>query len=146
MDPDFRRDDSALHTDRRTDGTPAPRPGLRRMALEPVRWPPASEWRAVLSRTWSEASDDNVGFLAAGIAFYAFLAFVPLLASVVLVYGLAADPRTVAEHIGKLFASLPRDAAGGVAGSIKSPSPRPQTGQGVGPAAARPPPPPRPRQ
>src|SRR4051794_35122691 len=80
-------------------------PVLRGMALEPVRWPAASDWGPVLSRTWSEASDDNVGFLAAGIAFYAFLAFVPLLASVVLVYGLVADPRTVAEHIGKLFAS-----------------------------------------
>src|SRR4051812_38550449 len=136
MDPDFRRDDSALHTDRRTDGTPAPRPGLRRMALEPVRWPPASEWRAVLSRTWSEASDDNVGFLAAGIAFYAFLAFVPLLASVVLVYGLAADPRTVAEHIGKLFATLPRDAAALIADQLKSLTASPKSTQGLSLAVA----------
>src|SRR4051812_37494462 len=131
MDPDFRRDDSALHTDRRTDGTPAPRPGLRRMALGPVRWPPASEWRAVLSRTWSEASDDNVGFLAAGIAFFAFLAFVPLLASVVLVYGLAADPSTVAEHIGKLFATLPRDAAALIADQLKSLTAGPKSAKGL---------------
>src|SRR3954469_18700794 len=136
MDPDFRRDDSALHTDRRTDGTPAPRPGLRRMALEPVRWPPASEWRAVLSRTWSEASDDNVGFLAAGVAFYAFLAFVPLLASVVLIYGLVADPPTVAEHIGKLFATLPRDAAALIADQLKSLTASPKSAKGLSLAVA----------
>src|SRR3954467_760010 len=72
------------------------RPVLAAMAIDPVRWPAASQWRAVLVRTWKEASDDNVGFLAAGIAFYAFLAFVPLLASVVLLYALPADPQTVA--------------------------------------------------
>src|SRR3954463_16429018 len=124
------------HTDRRADGTAAPRPGLRRMALEPVRWPPASEWRAVLSRTWSEASDDNVGFLAAGIAFFAFLAFVPLLASVVLVYGLAADPSTVAEHIGKLFATLPRDAGALIAAQLKSLTSSPKSAKGLSLAVA----------
>ncbi|MEA3050819.1 MAG: rane protein [Sphingomonadales bacterium] len=85
----------------------------------------------MLSRTWSEASDDNVGFLAAGIAFYAFLAFVPLLASVVLVYGLAADPSTVAEHIGKLFASLPRDAAALIADQLKSLTSSPKSAKGL---------------
>ena len=46
------------------------------------------------------------GFLAAAVAFYGFLAFVPLLAATVLVYGLAAEPETVAEHIRKLFGML----------------------------------------
>jgi membrane protein len=101
------------------------------MAIEPVRWPAAAQWRAVLVRTWKEASDDNVGFLAAGIAFYAFLAFVPLLASVVLVYGLAADPQTVAEHIGKLFATLPRDAAALIADQLKSLTASPKSAKGI---------------
>jgi membrane protein len=106
------------------------------MAIEPVRWPAASQWRAVLVRTWKEAGDDNVGFLAAGVAFYAFLAFVPLLASVVLVYGLAADPQTVAEHIGKLFATLPRDAAALIADQLKSLTSSPQSSKGFGLAIA----------
>ena len=110
---------------------PSPAPVLRRMAIEPVRWPAAAEWRAVLTRTWKEAGDDNVGFLAAGIAFYAFLAFVPLLAAVVLVYGLAADPQTVAEHIGKLFATLPRDAAALIADQLKSLTSSPQSSKGI---------------
>jgi membrane protein len=106
------------------------------MAIEPVRWPAASQWRAVLVRTWKEAGDDNVGFLAAGVAFYAFLAFVPLLASVVLIYGLAADPQTVAEHIGKLFATLPRDAAALIADQLKSLTSSPQSSKGLGLAIA----------
>jgi len=106
------------------------------MAIEPVRWPAAAQWRAVLTRTWKEAGDDNVGFLAAGIAFYAFLAFVPLLASVVLVYGLAADPRTVAEHIGKLFATLPRDAAALIADQLKSLTSSPKSAKGISLAVA----------
>ena len=106
------------------------------MAIDPVSWPAAAEWRAVLTRTWKEAGDDNVGFLAAGIAFYAFLAFVPLLAAVVLVYGLAADPQTVAAHIGKLFATLPRDAAALIADQLKSLTSSPQSTKGISLAVA----------
>jgi membrane protein len=106
------------------------------MAIQPVRWPAAAEWRAVLVRTWKEGSDDNVGFLAAGVAFYAFLAFVPLLAAVVLVYGLAADPQTVAHHIGKLFATLPKDAASLIADQLKSLTESPQSAKGLSLAIA----------
>ena len=106
------------------------------MAIQPVRWPAAKEWLAVLKRTYAEAGDDNVGFLAAGVAFYAFLAFVPLLASVVLVYGLAADPQTVAEHIGKIFATLPRDAAALIADQLKALTSSPQSAKGLSLAIA----------
>src|SRR3954463_12885195 len=116
-----------------------PRPphrGCAGMAIPPVRWPAAAEWREVLVRTWKEAGDDNVGFLAAGVAFYAFLAFVPLLASVVLTYGLIADPPTVADHIGKLFASLPRDAAALIADQLKGLTSSPKTTTGLSLAVA----------
>ena len=45
-----------------------------------------------LAAAWRGASDNNVGILAAGIAYYAFLALVPLLASAVLGYGLFTGP------------------------------------------------------
>jgi membrane protein len=106
------------------------------MATQPVRWPAASEWRDLLSRTWREARDDNAGFLAAGVAFYAFLAFVPLLAAAVLIYGLVADPQTVAAHIGRLFATLPRDAASLIADQLKSLAGSPRSGKGWGLALA----------
>jgi membrane protein len=100
------------------------------MTIQPVRWPAFKEWRAVLARTWKEAGDDNVGLLAAGVAFYAFLAFVPLLAATVLVYGLAAEPETVAEHIRKLFGVLPEDAAALIGDQLKSMTESPDSAKG----------------
>jgi membrane protein len=100
------------------------------MAIQPVRWPALNDWRQVLVRTWKEAGDDNVGLLAAGVAFYAFLAFVPLLAATVLVYGLAAEPATVAEHIRKLFGVLPRDAAALIGDQLKAMTESPDTAKG----------------
>ncbi len=81
------------------------------MTIEPVHWPGRDQVWAILKSTWKEAGEDNASFLAAAVAFYVFLAFIPLLASVVLVYGLAADPETVAEHVRALFGMLPEEAA-----------------------------------
>jgi membrane protein len=72
---------------------------------------PARGWMAVLKRTWKEAGDDNLNLVAAGVAFYFFLALVPLLASLVLTYGLVADPITVVKHLQGLTQVLPADAA-----------------------------------
>ncbi len=69
------------------------------------------EWRGIAARTWREIGDDNVSLLAAGVAFYSFLAFVPLLAVIVLIYGLAADPADAAVHAQVLLQILPTDAA-----------------------------------
>ena len=106
------------------------------MAIQPVRWPAFKDWKDVLVRTWKEAGDDNVGLLAAGVAFYSFLAFVPLLAATVLVYGLAAEPATVAEHIRSLFAILPRDAAALIADQLRSMTESPDAAKGWSLAAA----------
>jgi membrane protein len=111
-------------------GTAFRRLGCAAVAIKPVSWPAFSDWRAVLVRTWKEAGDDNVGLLAAGVAFFAFLAFVPLLASVVLIYGLAADPATVAEHIGTLARKLPPDAAALIADQLRSMTESPQSAKG----------------
>jgi membrane protein len=100
------------------------------MAIQPVRWPAFKDWRDVIVRTWKEAGDDNVGLLAAGVAFYAFLAFVPLLAAMVLVYGLAAEPETVAEHIRALFGALPEDAAALIGDQLKAMTETPAAAKG----------------
>ncbi|MEG3164167.1 YihY/virulence factor BrkB family protein [Sphingomonas sp. PB2P19] len=68
-------------------------------------------WWQVLKRSWAEAGDDNIGLIAAGIAFYGFTTIVPLLASIVLIYGLVADTGTVVANIRALFGVLPDDAA-----------------------------------
>lgn len=100
------------------------------MAIKPVSWPAPREWWNVLVRTWKEAGDDNVGLLAAGVAFYAFLAFVPLLAATVLVYGLLAEPETVADHIRQLFGALPEDAAALIGDQLKGMTESPDSAKG----------------
>lgn len=70
-----------------------------------------SGWWDILKRTWSEAGEENLGLIASGIAFNAFLAFVPLLTAVVLSYGLIASPEQVAQHIAALANAMPQDAA-----------------------------------
>lgn len=72
---------------------------------------PARGWKQVAVRTWKQSSEDNVGLVAAGVAFYAFLALVPLLGATVLTYGLVADPQTVASNVKSLTNVMPQDAA-----------------------------------
>ncbi len=72
---------------------------------------PRRGWAQVVKRTWTQTSEDNVGLVAAGVAFYGFLAFVPLLAVIVLLYGLAADVGTIVATMRTLFGVLPRDIA-----------------------------------
>jgi len=72
---------------------------------------PAPGWWEVLKRTYGESSRDNVSVIAAGVAFYAFLAFVPLLGSLVLIYGLVAEPSSVLQHMQAMTAAMPADAA-----------------------------------
>ena len=73
---------------------------------------PAAGWRQVLVRTYKESGTDHVSIIAAGVAFYAFLAFVPLLGSLVLIYGLVAEPASVVAHMRALTGLMPADAAG----------------------------------
>jgi membrane protein len=72
---------------------------------------PFAAWKQVALRTWKETGNDNVGLIAAGVAFYGFLALVPLLGAIVLSYGLIAEPATVIKDMGQLTAVMPGDAA-----------------------------------
>lgn len=79
-------------------------------ATSPWRMPRAA-WKDIASRTWQRTWDDNVGLVAAGVAFYAFFALLSLLAMTVLIYGLAADPNTIVGTIRALVRILPNDVA-----------------------------------
>lgn len=65
----------------------------------------------MLKRSWAEMGKDNLSLIAAGVAFYAFTAMVPLLAATVLVYGLVAEPQTVLAQMETLTEVLPPEAA-----------------------------------
>ena len=67
--------------------------------------------KAIAVETWKEAGDDNLSLIAAGVAFYGFLALVPLLTAFVLSYGLVAEPQSVVRHMATLTALMPQNAA-----------------------------------
>jgi membrane protein len=71
----------------------------------------ATGWKQVLMRTWTRAGEDNLELISAGVAFYFFLALLPLLLATVLTYGVVADPAAVAGHIAALSQALPEEAA-----------------------------------
>jgi len=68
---------------------------------------PLKAWWAILKRLYVMNDFHNLPLLSAGVAFFAFLAFVPLIAVIVLLYGLVGDPDTVTDSIEQLSAILP---------------------------------------
>lgn len=72
---------------------------------------PARGWRQIVLRALHRSFVDRVTLIAAGIAFFAFLALFPSLIALVLLYGLVSTPADLAEHVAALTAALPPDAA-----------------------------------
>jgi membrane protein len=79
---------------------------------------PARAWKDIASRTWKRTWQDNVGLVAAGVTYYGFLAFVPLLGMIVLGYGFLADPETVVSNVRAMTAILPPDVASLIADQL----------------------------
>lgn len=65
---------------------------------------PARGWLQVVKRGWAEAKIDQVPLLGAGVAFFAFLALFPAVIALVTLYGLFADPATIADQVNSLGA------------------------------------------
>ena len=80
-----------------------------RQATRPREVPPRG-WLDVLKRTRQGIRDTNASIIAAGVAFYAFLALVPALIAVVAIYGLVANPADVKDQITSFTSAAPRDA------------------------------------
>lgn len=70
---------------------------------------PARAWWAVVKRIYVMNDFHNLPLLAAGVAFFAFLAVVPFIASIVLTYGLVGNPQTVADSLNTARDFVPED-------------------------------------
>lgn len=68
---------------------------------------PARGWKDILWRLWEEISEDRVTLIAAGASFYLLLALFPMLAAFVSLYGLAADPAVISQHLSYLAGIVP---------------------------------------
>lgn len=71
---------------------------------------PRKGWRDILLRVKNEVSEDNIGLVAAGVAFYFLLAVFPLITAFLSIYGLALDPAEAREQIAGLAGLLPEEA------------------------------------
>ena len=72
---------------------------------------PLKAWWAIIKRVWAMNDFHNLALLAAGVAFYTFLAFVPMIAAVVLLYGLLRDPNAVIESMSQIEQFVPPEVA-----------------------------------
>lgn len=73
---------------------------------------PRAAWWSIAKRIYVMIGFHNISLLAAGVAFFSFLAFVPLIASIVLIYGLVGDPEIVANNINLLQGFVPPEVLG----------------------------------
>lgn len=69
-----------------------------------------SAWKRVVTRTSKEFKRDNLSLVAAGSAFFAFLAIFPALVALIALYGLVTDPGQVEAQLANVTAMLPRSA------------------------------------
>jgi membrane protein len=92
---------------------------------------PARGWLQVAKRGWKEAKADQVPLLAAGVAFYAFLSIFPALIALVSIYGLFADPATIANQLNSMTAALPDEARQIITDQVTAQASR-RTALGVG--------------
>lgn len=72
----------------------------------------------IARRIWLLWGFHNLSLLAAGVAFFCFLAITPLIAAVVLTYGLVADVGTVEQQMAALTRIIPPEAAAVLEGQL----------------------------
>ncbi|MCS3742171.1 YihY/virulence factor BrkB family protein [Rhizobium sp. BK661] len=81
---------------------------------------PRKGLRDVFWRVVGKISSHRITLIAAGVSFYLLLAIFPALGAVVSLYGLAADPITISDHLRELSWVLPPGAFDLIAEQIKS--------------------------
>jgi membrane protein len=72
---------------------------------------PKRGWIDIGRRVMAEMKDDHIPVVAAGCAFYAWVALIPALIALITVYGLVASPQQVADHIDQLTRGVSPDVA-----------------------------------
>jgi len=69
----------------------------------------AAHARSIAAKLPARIREHNLTLVAAGVAFYGFLAIVPALIAFVSIYGLVADPEQVTRQVKDLGSSLPAE-------------------------------------
>ena len=93
---------------------------------------PKQGWFQIVKRGWAEAKADQVPLLAAGVAFYAFMAIFPAMIALTLLYGLFADPATIADQVDAAGSALPGDVRALLVEQLRALATTQRTGAGIG--------------
>jgi len=93
---------------------------------------PGRGWKRVLARVKDRTLRDNISIIAAGVAFYAFLAIPSALTALVALYGLAFNPADVQRQLAALHGVMPAEAVQLVTQQLKAVTSQPQTSLGIG--------------
>ncbi|XBQ14802.1 MAG: YihY/virulence factor BrkB family protein [Oceanicaulis sp.] len=67
-----------------------------------------------------DAGEDNLSFIAGGVAFFGFLAIFPALSAAIMVWGLFADPADVQDRLAQLGQAMPEAAWGAIEGQMSA--------------------------
>jgi membrane protein len=100
-------------------------------ADKPTEVPPKGWWQ-VVRRGLKEFSNDQMSLIAAGVAFYAFLALVPTLIAAMLIYGLVASPSQVVQQVTSFAGALPKDAQSLLTSQLSSLAASSKSGLSIG--------------
>jgi len=102
---------------RRRSGDASPATGDRRpleagpgRSAETPSQIPARGWKDILLRVYHGISENRILLVAAGVTFYSLLAIFPGIAALISIYGLFADPGTVAGHLDTIASVAPGGA------------------------------------
>ncbi|KPH65084.1 hypothetical protein AMS58_19340 [Pseudoalteromonas porphyrae] len=68
---------------------------------------PILGWWDITKRVYVSLSQDNLSFVAAGVAFYALLAIFPAIAALVSVYAYFSSPAEISAHLSQFITLLP---------------------------------------
>jgi membrane protein len=91
---------------------------MRRAVAGPGPGFTARDWIVVLQRVRREAKDDNLGLVAAGVAFWAILSIVPLVVGMMAVAALVEGPVRMRHQLGPLAGILPGPVARSMTGQL----------------------------
>jgi membrane protein len=71
---------------------------------------PARGWKDILLRVYNGISENRILLVAAGVTFYTLLAIFPGIAALISIYGLFADPGSIASHLDTIESVAPGGA------------------------------------
>lgn len=71
---------------------------------------PAKGWKDIALRLKDEVSEDRVGLIAAGVAFYGLLALFPAITALLAIGGLFAEPNQIIDQLSALNGIVPQEA------------------------------------